>query len=35
MITAGLPPTQTKNRAQVKKLGGTIAKILLNGMLKR
>lgn len=35
MITAGLPPTQTKSRAQVKKLGGTIANILLAGMLKR
>jgi len=35
MITAGLPPTQTKSRAQVKKLGETIANILLAGMLKR
>jgi AcrR family transcriptional regulator len=35
MITAGLPPTQTKTRAQVRKMGKTIADILLAGMLKR
>ncbi len=35
MITGGLMRTQTKGRAQVRKLGESVAQVLLGGLLKR